>query len=43
LENLNAFFTGQALPQSERLTRLNQSAIQQMKLLTADARTPRLP
>ena len=43
LENLNALFIGQALPQSERLTRLNQIAIQQMKLLTADERTPRIP
>ena len=43
LENLNALFIGQALPQSERLTRLNQIAIQQMKLLTADERTPQLP
>ena len=42
LENLNALFIGQALLQSERLTRLNQIAIQQMKLLTADERTPRL-
>jgi hypothetical protein len=31
------------LPQSERLSRLNQIAIQQMKLLTADERTPQLP
>lgn len=42
LENLNALFIGHALPQSERLTKLNQIAIQQMKLLTADERTPRL-
>ena len=43
LENLNALFIGQALPQPERLIRLNQIAIQQMKLLIADERTPRLP
>jgi hypothetical protein len=43
LENLNALFIGQALSQPERLTRLNQVAIQQMKLLTADERTPQLP
>lgn len=43
LENLNALFIGQALPQPERLARLNQIAIHQMKLLTADKRTPKLP
>jgi len=43
LENLNALFIGQSLPQSERLSRLNQIAIGQMKLLTADERTPQLP
>jgi hypothetical protein len=43
LENLNALFIGQSLPQSERLVRLNQIAIQQMKLLTADSRLPELP
>jgi hypothetical protein len=43
LENLNALFIGQALPQPERLTHLNQIAIQQMKLLTTDDRTPQLP
>jgi hypothetical protein len=43
LENLNALFIGQSLPQSERLTRLNQIAIEQMQLLTADERTPQLP
>jgi len=43
LENLNALFIGQALPQSEGLSRLNQIAIGQMKLLTADERTPQLP
>ena len=43
LENLNALFISQGLPQTERLTRLNQIAIQQMKLLTADNRLPELP
>ena len=43
LENLNALFISQAIPQSERLTRLNQIAIGQMKLLTSDERTPQLP
>ena len=31
------------VPQPDRLTRLNQIAIQQMKLLTTDSRLPRLP
>ena len=43
LENLNALFIGQGIPQPERLVRLNQIAIQQMKLLTADNRLPELP
>ena len=43
LENLNALFIAEALPQSDRLTRLNQIAIQQLKLLTTDERTPKLP
>jgi len=43
LENLNALFIGQSLPQSERLTRLNQIAIEEMKLLTTAERTPQLP
>ena len=38
-----ALFIGHALPQPERLTRLNQIAIGQMKLLTTDDRTPQLP
>ncbi len=33
LENLNAVFINEGLPQSERLKRLNQIAIQQMKIL----------
>jgi len=36
LENLNAVFINEGLPQSERLTRLNQIAIQQMKILVQD-------
>ncbi|HNT33438.1 MAG TPA: KilA-N domain-containing protein [bacterium] len=40
LENLNALFIGQGLSQSERLTRLNQIAIQQMKILAAEDRLP---
>jgi len=43
LETLNALFISQELSQAERLTRLNQIAIQQMRLLSADARTPQLP
>jgi hypothetical protein len=43
LETLNALFISQELSQSDRLTRLNQIAIQQMQLLSADARTPQLP
>jgi hypothetical protein len=36
LEVLNAHFIHQGVPQTERLVLLNQTAIQQMKLLTAD-------
>jgi len=36
LENLNAHFIRQELPQAERLKDLNQTAIHQMKLLLAD-------
>jgi len=43
LENLNAHFIGEGLPQIVRLTRLNQIAIQQMRLLTSDPRVNRLP
>jgi len=42
LENLNALFITQVLPQSERLQRLNQIAIQQMQLLTTEDRVPSL-
>ncbi len=43
LENLNALFIAEQLPQSDRLLRLNKIAITQMKLLTSDSRLPRLP
>lgn len=33
MENLNAVFIEQGMPQSERLVKLNQIAIQQMKVL----------
>lgn len=33
MENLNAVFINDGLPQSERLVKLNQIAIQQMKVL----------
>ena len=42
LETLNAHFIHQRLAQAERLTLLNQTAIQQMKLLLADAGVQRL-
>jgi hypothetical protein len=40
LENLNALFIKENLPQTERLTKLNQIAIEQMKLLTIDNSNP---
>ena len=42
LENLNALFIRENMPQGERLQKLNQIAIQQMKLLTDENRTKRL-
>jgi hypothetical protein len=42
LETLNAHFIHQGLAQAERLKLLNQTAIQQMKLLLADAGVRRL-
>ncbi|MFH1711117.1 MAG: KilA-N domain-containing protein [Nanoarchaeota archaeon] len=42
LENLNALFINEKLPQSKRLIKLNQIAIQQMKLLTEDKNVKRL-
>lgn len=38
LENLNALFIREGVPQAERLMRLNQIAIHQMLLLTDDGR-----
>jgi hypothetical protein len=42
LENLNALFIREGAPQPERLRKLNQIAIQQMRLLTEDSRIKRL-
>jgi hypothetical protein len=42
LENLNAVWIEEGLPQPERLQRLNQVAIQQMQLLTRDVSAKRL-
>lgn len=42
LENLNAVWIEEGLPQSDRLQRLNQVAIQQMQLLTRDVSSKRL-
>jgi len=42
LENLNALFIQEKMPQAERLSKLNQIAIQQMRLLTDDSRIMRL-
>jgi KilA-N domain len=42
LENLNALFINEALPQGERLSKLNKIAIQQMKLLADDRGVKRL-
>ncbi len=42
LENLNALFIRENAPQGERLRKLNQIAIHQMKLLTDDPRIKRL-
>ncbi len=42
LENLNAHFIQEGLSQPERLQRLNQTAIQQMKLLVKDRTTKQL-
>ena len=42
LENLNALFIQEKAPQAERLRKLNQIAIQQMRLLTDDSRIKRL-
>jgi KilA-N domain len=42
LENLNALFITEGMPQPERLLKLNRIAIQQMKLLTDDVGIQRL-
>lgn len=42
LENLNAMFINEGMAQPKRLKRLNRIAIQQMRLLTDDLRTPQL-
>ncbi len=42
LENLNALFINEGMAQAERLTRLNQIAIQQMKILVEDRTTRQL-
>ncbi len=42
LENLNAHFINEGMPQAERVTKLNQIAIQQMKLLINDGALKRL-
>ena len=42
LENLNALFIRENIPQSERLRKLNRIAIQQMNTLTEDSRIKRL-
>ncbi len=42
MENLNAVFIGDGMPQSERLKKLNAIAISQMKLLTDDHRVSAL-
>jgi hypothetical protein len=42
LENLNAVFINEALPQSERLKKLNQIAISQMRILLEDKMVQKL-
>ena len=42
LENLNALFINESTPQPERLCKLNQIAIQQMKILSDDSRVRQL-
>ena len=42
LENLNALFFNEGLPQETRLDRLNKIAIQQMRILTDNSRIKRL-
>ena len=42
LENLNALFITEGMPQSDRLAKLNKIAIQQLKLLTDDSKVKQL-
>ncbi len=42
LENLNAVMINEGLEQAERLTRLNQIAIEQMKILLKDKTARRI-
>ena len=42
LENLNSVFINEGMPQAERLLKLNQIAISQMKILVADDNTQKL-
>jgi KilA-N domain len=42
LENLNALFINEGMSQSDRLRKLNQIAIQQLKLLTNDSKVKQL-
>jgi hypothetical protein len=42
MENLNAHFIAERHSQADRLRRLNQIAIQQMRILTGDGRLPRI-
>ena len=42
MENLNAVFIAEGIPQAKRLAKLNAIAISQMKLLTEDHRVAEL-
>ncbi|MBQ4595547.1 MAG: KilA-N domain-containing protein [Firmicutes bacterium] len=42
LENINAVFINEGIPQSERLSKLNEIAIDQMKILTKNIRVNKL-
>lgn len=42
LESLNAQYVTEGLPQADRLLRLNQIAIRQMRILTDDVRLPKI-
>ena len=43
MENLNAVFINQSIPQGERLIKLNQIAIQQMKIDVYKRQEPNIP